>query len=82
MFYVIGKEGCPYCDKALDYIELELEEDWEYTNIYEDNDVILLLMKHAGLNTVPQIFKDKEYVGGYSELVSKFKREDFNKEDT
>jgi glutaredoxin len=70
MFYVISRDDCPWCDKAVDYIE-NMEETVK-VSLYTEHHAILLLMKQAGLKTVPQIWKDSEYIGGYTDLIERY----------
>ena len=68
MYTMISKHNCPWCDKAVDHIENILGETVK-VSYYEDSLALKLLLIKSGLTTVPQIWKDKEYIGGYQELV-------------
>lgn len=63
---------CPYCDRAKDVLK---EEGLEFTfKDVSDSNVKDELLKLRGLDTlkgqtVPQIFIDGEYIGGYTDLV-------------
>lgn len=67
VYIVWGKSGCPYCDKAkallaskrLQYRYIDIESD---PNTYQE-------FKSKGFKTVPQIWEDETYVGGYTELL-------------
>lgn len=69
MFTIYTKPGCSYCDlaKALfnknnfEYRELVLSEDAPEIRAQ-------LLEAVPNARTVPQIFSDDEYIGGYQEL--------------
>jgi ribonucleoside-diphosphate reductase alpha chain len=67
---VYGKEGCPFCVKAKDLLAAH-QVDFEYIDLDE-------LGKSAAevtgrkVTTVPQIYIDGEYVGGYTDLESYF----------
>ena len=75
MYVVIfGRDSCPYCVKAK-----ELCEDvkgyipgleYRYVDIHEENIDKADLEKTIGqpVNTVPQIFVDEKYIGGYTEF--------------
>lgn len=66
---VYGKMNCTYCDKskmALDIAGIP----YTYTDIMLDEDAMDFLIEN-GLRSVPQIFIDGEYVGGYTELCSR-----------
>lgn len=64
---VWSKPACPFCDKAIALLtkegyEIEVKKVGEgYTR--ED-----LLEAVPGARSVPQIFIEEEYVGGYTEL--------------
>jgi glutaredoxin len=61
LYYVIGKQDCPSCDKAK-----ALLEDSGYYYIYEElTERSLKLLKSMNIKTVPAIF---EFNGGYEEL--------------
>lgn len=73
-YLVIGKEGCSYCTKAKELLEL-CDAEYEYRDVQQVNssDVAKLeALAKQEFRTVPQIFRlvdDKlTYVGGYSEL--------------
>ena len=71
MFHLISQDGCHWCDKAIDYIQNELGEAVK-VSLCTDNPVTILLMRKAGMKTVPQIWCDGEYVGGYTDLIQKY----------
>jgi glutaredoxin 1 len=74
-YLVIGKDGCSYCVKAKQLLEL-CDAPYSYQDIKEMKSLqVAQLEKIAGseFRTVPQIFRygergTLEYVGGYSEL--------------
>lgn len=72
MFYILGKKSCPHCVKAVEFIKQTLNKDYVYVDIYEFP-WVLNLVKYAGFKTVPQIWYDETYVGGYEQLVEKYK---------
>lgn len=58
--HIITKEDCPYCDKAKNlFTKLGIK----YTE-YKHKDVI-----HFPWKTVPQIWLDGHYIGGYNDLL-------------
>lgn len=67
IFTVWGKSGCPYCDKAknllaskrLQYRYIDIETD---VSIYQE-------FKERGYKTVPQIWSDGKYIGGFDDLL-------------
>ena len=64
--------GCVYCEQAkklldskgIEYEERNLAEGWSVQQLHE---VV------PGARTVPQIFVDDKYVGGYTQLVELLK---------
>ena len=64
--------GCHFCEmaktlltqKGIEYEERNLAEDWKIQQLLE---VV------PGARSVPQIFVDDKYIGGYDELVEYFK---------
>ena len=68
---VWSKASCPYCVKAISLLTLKgysieerkLEFGWNREQLFE---------AVPNAKTVPQIFLDGEYVGGYDNLVKHF----------
>ena len=71
---VWSKPNCPYCDRAkalltqkgIVYEERSIGNGWTKEQ---------LLASVPTARTVPQIFLDEEYVGGYDNLKEKFDKE-------
>lgn len=63
MYTIIGREDCFWCNAA---IEL-LDEPYVYYD-YTSLPVLRLLMKKCEMKTVPQIWENAVYIGGYVEL--------------
>jgi glutaredoxin len=69
---VWSNAGCTYCEQAkklleskgIEYEERNLAEGWSVQQLHE---VV------PGARTVPQIFVDDKYVGGYTQLVELLK---------
>ena len=59
---VLSKEGCVYCDKA---VELLVTKNISYTKEIVDKET---LKKSTGKHSWPQIFIDDIYIGGFFEL--------------
>jgi glutaredoxin len=75
MLTVYYRSSCPYCQKALEYIKKK-----RLTCVYREIDdyggkenVFGVLKKEKRIpnsyNTVPVIFNNSEFIGGYNELV-------------
>ena len=69
MYKVYGTKICLYCDKAENLLKTK---DLPFEKIYidEDDDAKDYIVKQ-GFKTVPQIWLDDEYVGGFKELKAK-----------
>jgi len=69
MYFVIGKDNCPWCDKAKELLEKN-ETPYVYKNLSQLSDAkkelwIEVVKEELATTTVPAIFN---FVGGYSEL--------------
>lgn len=70
---VWSKNNCPFCDQAKNLLKIkgaEVEER-NINNGYDRDD---LLAAVPGARTVPQIFLDDQYIGGFTELKKHFER--------
>ena len=72
MFYLITKTDCPWCDKAKELLQ-QREAPFGAFH-YNEHPMIVKLMSKAGLKTVPQIWCEGEYIGGYENLVEWFQQ--------
>ncbi len=77
MFAVIfGRPGCPYCVSAENLAKkLTGERDdfaFRYVDIHAEGITKADLEKTVGkpVETVPQIFIDEQYIGGYSDFAA------------
>lgn len=74
---IYTKTSCGYCTKSKNlfklnnilYDEINLDDDTERLSFYEE----LSNKLGTNVNTVPQIYLDDEYVGGYNELFETLK---------
>ena len=71
MYTIIGREDCFWCNSA---IEL-LDEPCVYYD-YPSLPVLKLLMKKCEMKTLPQIWGDAVYIGGYVELEAHIKNKE------
>lgn len=67
MFRIITQDNCKYCTEAKKLLRDLDEEFVEYNLFYFPQTKEML--KSLGRNTVPQIWKDVTYIGGYEDLV-------------
>jgi glutaredoxin len=64
---VIGTKGCSWCVLATDFL-YDRGEDYTYIDLTSEPTHVKLLYFQAGFKTVPQIFHEGMYVGGYEDL--------------
>ena len=75
MYIVYGKDGCAYCEKAVDLLEKD-GSDYEYVGVDENASALEYIKENLNARTVPQIVYLKgadesiapRHVGGYQEL--------------
>ena len=65
---IYTQDLCGYCVEAITEFE---SRDWEYTshNIKHEDNYNNLKEFLPDVKTVPQIWRDDEYIGGYDELM-------------
>ena len=68
MITIYGKPRCTFCDAAKRLCEQKGLE-YEYKMLDADYTAEELFEKVPNARTFPQIFKDGESIGGYTELV-------------
>mgnify|MGYP001231483509 FL=1 len=70
MYKIYTQNNCGYCVAAKNLLDRKGEE---YEEIHlENNPDAKNKLKQDGLRTVPQIWLDEEYIGGYVELERKY----------
>lgn len=67
MFKVYGSENCKFCRMSKSALEL-VKEPFEYVALDNDDKLKEKIKLESGSKTIPVIYKDGEYFGGYSEL--------------
>ena len=65
--------GCHFCEMAKNLLKQKGIE-YEERNLAKDWKVQQLLEAVPGARSVPQIFLDDKYIGGYDELVEHLKK--------
>lgn len=68
-----SKNNCPFCDQAKKLLDLRAIA-YEERNINDGYDKEDLLAAVPGARTLPQIFLDDRYVGGFNELKQHLER--------
>lgn len=80
-YTIYSKSGCSYCDKAKMLLKGEevytIQCDNYLTNSRDSFLGFLSALANKEQKTFPIIFKDKNFIGGYSELLNCLK-EDWN----
>jgi glutaredoxin len=66
--------NCGYCEAAKALLK-SLKLDFFETNISHDEKARLDLVQKTGHRTMPQIFIDDQFVGGYQELKEHLKKD-------
>ena len=75
---IYGKDGCKYCQKALehvaDLIKHKKVSEFKYTDILKEGltgkDLSVMLNKEV--TTVPQVVVDGVVIGGYTEFYAEY----------
>lgn len=72
---IYGKEGCSFCEKALTFAKTKSNFSIEYVDLTKGDASVSDLVERVGvpIKSVPQIFVDGEYIGGFTEFYDKFK---------
>ena len=71
VYEVYSSPGCTYCTQAYRLLE-QNDKDYISYDIVEDEDA-LQLMRDNGFRTVPQIFCNGVYIGGFTDLAEHLK---------
>lgn len=68
-YTIFGHDACGFCRRAKELLD-EKGLPFRYVDIHKEGITKSALSELIGkeVNTVPQIFKDKEYVGGFDDL--------------
>lgn len=67
---IYTKDYCPYCDRAKEFFKAR-SVAYEEINIQRDPAQYDALKSRTHHMTVPQIFIDDNFVGGYTDLIAK-----------
>lgn len=67
MYIVYGRDNCPACEQTKKLLESKKLE-FKYLKVGSDVTIDELLQKcPEPIRTVPQIFKDNDYIGGFDQ---------------
>lgn len=70
---IYSKDYCPYCLRAKDFFA-QRNIAFEEIDVTKDVRTLEELKKRTGHLTVPQIFINDVFVGGYTDLMAKVNR--------
>ena len=68
MYVIITRDQCNFCDQAKALLKGANLPYSEFNIQSPSSKWLLYLLKRSSITTVPQIFHNGEYVGGYTEL--------------
>ena len=74
MYYVVGRQSCPYCVKAKDLLH-EKSLNSKFRDLEDNTELLMEFANKFSWPTVPMVFKFDEsgsptFLGGYTDLVS------------
>ena len=69
MFIVHGKPNCPFCSKAIELLNKNSLKVTYFDITAPENQQVLENLVLQGYSTVPQIYFNDSYIGGYEDLV-------------
>lgn len=81
MIKIYTKPNCPYCLKAKAFFDSK-ELKYELIDLSEGNNREIFLetivKERPFIKTVPQIFINEEYIGGYTDLIEKYENKELD----
>jgi len=75
---IYEKTSCPYCRKAKEFFT-QKKVEFEAVDVEQNRPVVEELMKKHDWDTVPMIFVNEKFIGGFSDLVELDKKGLLNK---
>jgi len=69
MINIYGKHDCSYCFRAKKHLE-DRSIPFNYYLVGEDVGIDFIIENFSGVNTVPIVQVNGNYIGGYEQLVS------------
>ena len=70
MFKIYGMSKCPYCERALELLDMR-GDPYVYYNVQEDSkrwDELVKWNEGSERVTLPAIWDEDEFIGGFTEL--------------
>jgi|TARA_B110000503_G_scaffold32924_1_gene53507 glutaredoxin len=79
MITIYGKANCGFCTKAKSLVESKLLK-YEYKDVGISQSTLDELMERAPVpvKSVPQIFINDKYIGGYTEMIRYIEETSYN----
>jgi glutaredoxin 3 len=78
LIVIYSMEGCGYCDMAKDLLT-EKGIKFESVELLNNHDLIAKLMNQTGQKTVPYVYVDGKFIGGYQNLKNLVNSDEFFK---
>jgi glutaredoxin 3 len=72
VFKMYVKDGCPYCDKARDFILQEMQMSLHTINITQDPHMREMIIEDTGQKTLPAIFLGGVFLGGCDDILKSY----------
>ena len=72
VFKMYVKEGCPYCDKARDFILSEMRMSLHTIDITRDPHMREMVIEDTGQKTLPAIFLGGVFLGGCDDIIKSY----------
>jgi glutaredoxin 3 len=72
VFKMYVKEGCPYCDKARDFILREMQMSLHTIDITRDPHMREMIIEDTGQKTLPAIFLGGVFLGGCDDVIKSY----------
>ena len=69
---IYSKSNCSYCDMAMNFFDSK-GISYEVYSADDQNVFKEMLERNPSARTVPQIFIDDQLIGGYTDLIEKYK---------
>jgi|TARA_B100001094_G_scaffold323218_1_gene373688 glutaredoxin 3 len=76
VFKMYVKDGCPYCDKARDFVLHEMQMSLHTIDITRDPHMRDMIIEDTGHETLPAIFIGGVFVGGCDDVMESYKSGD------
>jgi glutaredoxin len=74
MIKIYWKPGCKYCELAKSFL-FERKLDYKLIQLGEDISIEYFKLLNPGIKTVPAIFIDEIFIGGYKDLVKEYEND-------